>query len=340
MFLRWSICLNGVKQEDKMKIIGKIGIAILFLFQVTQAMAQQVEARLDSADILIGDQTGLELEVKVPAGHKVFFPNILDTVTSKIEVVNKKPIDTTFTTDSTTLSQRLTVTSFDTGYLAIPPFQFGYGQDKIEDTIESEPLLLNVNPVEVDTTQPIKSIKGPMEAPLTFAEMLPWILGSLALLLLIWAIWYIRKRKKQKKPVMQTRSKPNIAPEVEAKQALETLKQKKLWQNGKVKAYYTELTHILRVYIERKFEIPAVESTSNEILRDLESFDIEEGLYGKLKECLETSDMVKFAKMEPLPDEHERSYHTVAEFVEQTKSYGQEAEKEDDTGKLKERHVE
>ncbi|MCF8332981.1 MAG: hypothetical protein K9I47_02440, partial [Bacteroidales bacterium] len=241
---------------------------------------------------------------------------------------------------SATLTQQLTITSFDTGYIAIPRFQFGYGEKTITDTLQSEPLLLHVNSVKVDTTKEIKAIKGPMEAPLTFAEILPWILGALALLLILLAIWYVRKKKKEQKPVFQPKAKPKDPPHVEAMKSLEALRKKKLWQNGKVKEYYSELTHILRVYIERKFEIQAVESTSNEILHDLKQFDIDSQLYGQLEDCLVTSDMVKFARMEPLPQEHEKSYNTVVAFVEQTKFYGQQTEEEENHGKLRESNVE
>lgn len=323
-----------------MRQTGKIIIALIILLQAPGIKGQEAVARLDSTDILIGDQIGLDIEVTVPAGNKVMFPTVMDTVTKKIEVVEKSAVDTTFTADSLKVTQQLTVTSFDTGYLAIPPFKFGYGDNKIEDTLESEPLLLRVNPIKVDTTQPIKNIKGPMEAPITFAEMLPWILGALALLLLLFAIWYIRKKKREKKPVLQPKRKPREQPHIEALNALENLKKKKLWQNGKVKQYYTELTHILRVYVERKFEVPAVESTSNEILEELKQFEIDREVYEKLKECLQTSDMVKFAKLEPLPDEHEKSFEAVSAFIIHTKTYGQQAQEEPQTDKPEERHVE
>lgn len=323
-----------------MKHTIKAIIALIMLLQVSGAAAQKAAAHLDSTAILIGDQVGLHLEVRVPAGKKVMFPNAMDTVTNKIEIVEKSAVDTTYTADSMTVKQQLTVTSFDTGYLAIPPFKFGYGAKEIEDTLESEPLLLRVNPVKVDTTQPIKNIKGPMEAPVTFAEMLPWILGALALLLILLALWYIHKKRKANKPVLQPRPKPKEPPHAEAMKALESLKQKKLWQNGKIKAYYTELTHILRVYIERKFEVPAVESTSQEVLEELKQFGIDRDVYDNLKECLETSDMVKFAKMEPLPDEHERSYNAIYAFVNHTKNYGLGLNSGENTGEVKERHVE
>lgn len=323
-----------------MNTIGKYIIVMLAVLHAGSISAQHVETRLDSSKILIGDQIGFELKARIPAGHQVAFPDIRDTVTQKIEVVDKGQVDTTFTKDSALLSRRLTITSFDTGKIAIPRLQFGYGSKTITDTLESNSLLLQVNPVKVDTAQAIKDIKGPMEAPLTFAEILPWILGFLVFLLILLAIWYSRKKKKAQKPVFQPKAKPEDPPHVEAMKALEALKKKKLWQNGKVKKYYSELTHILRVYIEKKFEIPAVESTSNEILYDLKQFDIESQLYSQLEECLVTSDMVKFARMEPLPQEHEKSYNTVVAFVEQTKFYGQQTEEEDNRGKLRESNVE
>lgn len=318
-----------------------IVIAFILIVAVQHLSAQKAWVKLDTTDILIGDQINLELRATVQKGSRVMLPNLVDTVTREIEILRKNDADTITNKDSTTVKQTLKITSFDTGFIAIPPFNFAYGIENFSDTIQSEPLLLHVNPVKVDTAQPIKTIKGPMEAPLTFAEMLPWILGFLALVLIAFVIGYIYKRRKKAKPIMPVRQKPALPPHVEAMNGLEELKAKKLWQNGRVKAYYSELTHILRIYIERKFDVPAVESTSNEILRDIMTYDIDKVLYQKLQEVLSLSDMVKFAKMEPLPEDNERSYQQVVEFVENTKNYGQEsAEQDHNQGKLKESNVE
>ncbi|NJM15029.1 MAG: hypothetical protein HC896_06305 [Bacteroidales bacterium] len=144
---------------------------------------------------------------------------------------------------------------------------------------------------------------------MTWEEAWPWVAGGLATVLVVAALMYYLRRKNQNKPLLGP-AKPVLPPHEIAFQSLEKLRAARLWQQNKVKQYYIELTEIIRLYIEQRFMVPALEQTSEEIL---ESFRyrtnwLSPELQLKLKDMLTIADLVKFAKMSPLPDENDRHF--------------------------------
>lgn len=141
----------------------------------------------------------------------------------------------------------------------------------------------------------------------------PWIwiaAGVVVAALLIWLLLRRKKTNEEETPAkIDTRT-----PEQRALQRLEELRMSQLWKSGKIKEYYTELTDILRVFIEESTGIHATEMTSEEcILALTQSHNIT-----LLKDIFTTADLVKFAKSEPLPHEHQRIYNNAVEFVKET----------------------
>jgi hypothetical protein len=302
-----------------------------FLLLAGRSVGQQAEAKLDTTSILIGDQIRLTLSLSCPKQAVIVWPHVGDTLTSKIEVVRKSSLDSLVAADQSglkTFSQQITITSFDSGYFAIPPFTilFKNPGDAEYKATETDPLLLEVRTVQVDLTKEIKDIKSPLKAPVTFRELLPWILGFIGLCLVAYGIiYYIRKRKKAE-PLLQIRKKPELPPHVIALDALESLRAKKLWQSGKIKEYHTELTDIIRTYIENKFHIPAIEMVTDEILGGIERAVASPETKGKLRDMLQLSDLVKFAKERPLPDEEEKTLNYAIDFVRDTINFIENAE--------------
>jgi LPXTG-motif cell wall-anchored protein len=182
-------------------------------------------------------------------------------------------------------------------------------------------MMLAVHTVQVDTTLAIKPIIGPLKVPVTFREMVPWILAGLAVILLITGIiWYLRKRKKQE-PVFNLKPKVVLLPHERALNDFEKLRVKKLWQAGRVKEYHSEVTEILRRYIEEHFKVPALEQTSAEITDSLKNLEgCRPDSLSKLNRVLILADMVKFAKAQPLALENEQCLGDSVEFVNETTS--------------------
>lgn len=302
----------------------KNNFIILLLVALTENVFSQnviATAKLDSNKILIGDQIKLKVQLIYPAKTTISWPDLKDTLTKNIEIIQKSKIDTLSKDNKKfTLGQTLTITSFDSGSFYIPQISFKYKNPGDTGYFEAltDSLLLNVNTIAVDTTKAIKDIKGPLSVPWTFMEILPYLIGIVLLAAIIWfVIYYIRKRRRGE--ALIDFSKPKLPPHEEALKALEALRNKKLWQNNKVKDYYTELTEIIRTYIEKRFGIHAMEMTTDEIMTSFGVIDIANNTKMRLSQMFVLADLVKFAKAHPLPNEHGLSLDNAFEFVKETK---------------------
>jgi hypothetical protein len=301
----------------------KAVLTVIFcaLFAPTGASAQdvQVKARLDTGRILIGDQINLWLQLEQKEGLKVNFPLHEDSLAGKIEVMSASTPDTISKANrSWKLRQRLVLTSFDTGFYVIPPLTFRYNNGK--DSVRTEPLSLEVLGMPVDTTKGITDIKMPYELKITFAEVLPYIIVGLLLLAIV--LFYLRylRRKKVVPEVPQAPPAPLIPPHLIALEQLDELIREKLWQQGKIKLYYSRLTDILRQYIESRFKVPAMEQTTEDIIRDLKRGNhVRDEIRDELQGLLQLADLVKFAKWNPVAEENEASQQSAYDFVLRTK---------------------
>lgn len=313
-----------MKQRNTMRLRLLI-LSWFVLMAAAGTFAQDVkfEAKLDTGAMLIGDHVGLKLSFSGPANTQVLWPSFADTILGNILVIGRSKIDTSLSADKKNLSlhQVINLTCYDTGFYTLPqiPVKYRILPDTNVRTTSSNLMVLMVHTVKVDTTNAIKPIKGPLHIPISFREMLPYILLALALILLvIGIIWYINKRKKNE-PLIQLRPKVRLQPHEKALQDLEKLRTKKLWQEGHVKQYYSELTEIIRLYIEQGFEIPAMESTTSEIMEGLgRKGGFNDTIAGRIEYILRLADMVKFAKAIPVPTENEKALEGGIEFVRST----------------------
>ncbi len=296
-----------------------------FFLASKPANAQQIKAtaRLDSANILIGDQVKLFLEIDHPKDVKVSFPSVPDSIQQKIEVLSHTPIDSVQTDDEKFLKQiqAYTITCFDSGSYRIPPYWFKIDYDGRIDSVPSNGVTLNVYTMKIDTTRGPTDIKMPYDAPLTLKEVTPYILGVILIGAIIFLILYSIKRKKNNKPLFSLPTKPKEPAHIIALRELDRIKNEKLWQKEKIKEFYSEVTDTLRKYIEDRYEIPAMEQTTDEILssfkyrKDL----LNDKLFGNLSKILSLADLVKFAKYKPLPDDNNLTLVDAYFFVNGTK---------------------
>lgn len=295
-------------------------LLLLVLFcSYFKSLAQNIQARahLDQSTIRIGDQTQLHLSVHQPAKTVVNFPQLADTVASKVQIVSQGKTDTVADKNNTgqiTVTHNYVITSFDAGTYTIPAFAFSGG-------IQSNPLTLQVQTVKVDTTKAIFDIKQPIAVSYTFWDWLHdnwlWVLVPLLVILaVIGVIWYLRKRPK--KEVTAPEVKAYVAPHIIALEKLNNLRAKKLWQQEAVKEYHSELSDIIREYLEKRYAIKTYEKTSDEIFASLKYLDINQDDRNKLRQVLLLADLVKFAKEKPLPAENEQSMDNAISFVNST----------------------
>jgi len=290
---------------------------------LAMAAAQNVEvtAKVDDEHVAVGKPFSLDLSMKVPYGYYVEWNEFAtDTLSAQIDILKRSDLLRTADADSNIIvQQQLTLMTFDTGYVQVPPVGLTYApsaESQLRMKAYTDPLQLYATTIAVDTTQAFRPLVPPIEKPVSMQEVFPWILGALLLVLAGLVVWYFVKRRKPKvdengEPIKG----PVIPPYTKAIGDLESLKQQKLWQVGKVKEYYSGLTDIAREYIEGQFQVNAVEMATDDILREVRDLNFDERLYGKLKETMELSDLVKFAKYSASPLENDNAMSDMTDFV-------------------------
>lgn len=308
----------------QMKLVKK-GILFLILagafLSGGKAYAQRtlLDVSIDSAAILIGEQTVLHLTVTTDKDKAVRVVIPADTLMRGVEVLSvSEPDSSIIENDRLLIKQDILVTSFDSSLYLLPPFQVIDGTD----TVYSGQVALKVSTVPVNADKPdeFNDIKEVWKPPFVLADYYPLIYGILLALFLICAVAYIIKRIRNRKSLIPFKHpEPKLPPHEQAIRELDEIKQQKLWQQGRNKEYYTSITDTLRKYIVDRFDVNAMEMTSGEILAVLRKQPEAASVYESLKQILQLSDFVKFAKMNPLPDENDLSLSNAYRFVEQTK---------------------
>lgn len=287
---------------------------------IATILALIVSATLDSTTLYIGDQTDLHLRATCEKGEQVAMPILGNELIPAIEIVDRTIVDTLSLKDGRVqYDQYLTVTSFKDSLFYIQPLPFVSGND----TVWSEGMTLNVvQPFEMDTTDiAIVDIKPIYKAPIWWWGILRWVLLVILLAGIILAISflvnYIRTRKQEENySIVQEILRP--AEEI-AIEKLDAIRERKIWQQGKVKEYHTELTDVVREYITRRFDVSSAEQTSDETLRAMRPLLNErKDLFEQLRKMLSLADLVKFAKWDATPDENELSLRSAYTFVKET----------------------
>ncbi|WP_254712366.1 BatD family protein [Polaribacter sp. BM10] len=296
------------KLVSKAKMMKKQIFYILFLIStISFAQNPMVKAEIDTTNIRIGEQ--FQLKISVDETKNVIIPKIK---LKGLEIVDSTKVDTL----KNSLIRKYILTGFDSGAFYIPQQQiFVKNQAYLTDS-----LLVNVATIAVDTTKvkkfPIKAIKA---EPYTFDDFKIYIYIALAILAIIgfWIYWFVIRKRKEEEEAPTYRTLP---PYEEAIFKLNELDEKLLWQNNKVKEYYSELTEIVRGYIERELNVPALENTTDEVLEMINDFkksdtiETSKETIAKLKDLLREADLVKFAKSKPLAIEIEDDRKD-AEFI-------------------------
>ena len=284
--------------------------------------------------LMLGDQTDLHLSVTHEASERVQMPVYGEMLQEGIEIVDRSAIDTTALPDGRVqMTQDLTLTSFKDSLFAIQPLYVTSG----EDTFWTEPMALNViQPFEVDSSLAITDIKDIEKAPIWWLGIFRWVLLALGCVLLAVGGYYLwRWYQKHRKPEEETIDPELLRPADEvALEKLDEIKAQKIWKDGKVKEYQTELTDVVREYIGRRFDVHSTEKTSDETLQEMKS-KVDKDLYTRLKSMLQLADLVKFAKWHTTPDENETALITAYDFVNETKEVVTDENEPTEQGEIK-----
>ena len=275
----------------------------IVLILLISKLAFSQTAILDTNSILIGQQTNLTITNEL---NKTDFWPILDSIIpNEIEIINASNIDTT----DNLLSQQFIITSWDSGSYYISPIKFS----KIS---QSSGILLNVFSVKINTEETLNDIKGPIDEPIGWNDIWPWLSAFILLLFLIYLIKkYLLKEKKKD---LIIKEEIQIAADITALEQLVKLENSKIWQKGNVKEYYSRLSEIIRRYTEDRFNFNALEITTEEIINELKEHIDDQQLYN-LKLLLQRADLAKFAKSKPIDTENSESMSVSKQFISLTK---------------------
>ena len=272
-------------------------------------------ARVDSTSYLIGDVIAVHINASHPRGAALKLA-VSDTVNG-FTVLGRSAF---VADDDTTSSALLQIAKYDSGSAVLSPLDVVYTLpgDTVLSRVSTNPLILTIHTLAVDTSQAYKDLKPPLSIPLSLAEIGMYV----GIVLLVAALAYFGYRywkKQQQKAVGEVYVPPPRPAHVIALEELRTLRDKKLWQQGLIKEFYSEVSEITRRYIENRFSLSALEQTTDEILFGLKRFQIKPNVESKIETLLQLSDLVKFAKYKPGLSEHEASLSLAFDVVEATK---------------------
>lgn len=291
----------------------------IYLCWTTFAWAQppQVRATLDKTEAQIGDYIRLQLQAEYSAKQDFRFPEWGEKWDS-LSVIEVQHKDSTWlSNDRLKATQNIVVSGYKAGMYRLSPLTFSYGMpNTLLNNIMTDSLFVNISAPSIDPQADIKPIKQPIQVAAN-----RWLLtiAVLSILTMLGVLFWRWKGNKKYQKARQPIAVPAPLPAHElALKALQQLAQQRLWQQQQIKPYYTALTDILRQYLHQRYNIVTAEATSDEILQASQQH-LSEEQQGDLQQILYRADAVKFAKAEPLPQEHIESHEKAEQFVQQTR---------------------
>lgn len=296
---------------------------VFFFYAHTCVLSQPSSAiaTLSRDKIYIGDTFSLTLRVQCRPEQQTIWPALTDTL-GDFEIRQKTAIDTLQPneTGQTVLRQTLVLSTFEEGPLSVPPlkWQFINPNSGAATIVETPPLNVLVDTLSVSNQQDILPIKPPFEFPLTWRDYLPYLLAAAVGVLLLFAAFWVWKRRRRAAATPLSAA-PILPPNEIALQKLRSLEKAQYWQRGNIKRYYADLSDIVREYLENRFDIPARESVTDEIMVLVHKQELlPNALQQNLQQLLTTADMVKFAKVLPPLETHIEMQTCAEQIIRQT----------------------
>ncbi|MDO5036360.1 MAG: hypothetical protein Q4D93_05310 [Porphyromonas sp.] len=314
------------------KYIASLAMMLLLLGSSADVFAQDVRiiSEVNPASIRIGEQSALKIRVVYPheGNARLILPK--DTLTHGVEIVESHMVDSMTVNDKLReLVYEVTITSFDSATYLLNNISALVGDSLYTD---EDPPHLVVNTIPVDTEHPEEfyDIKPQWKPPFVWKDYIIYLYIAIGVILIALLIYFIIKwLKKRKVDEERAEEVPLDDPYSEAMHSLEALRERRVWEQGQTKMYYTELTDIIRRYLWRVYDISTLDRTTAEILQEYKEHVGRERMYRELSELLQTSDLAKFAKYEPLAEVNNRMQTVAVAFVEEHKPEPEETTEEE-----------
>ncbi len=326
-----SVNMTGLKKRF-------LTVAALFVTCVAfgAADAPTITSRIEPDSVMIGDRFTYIIDVEKDMVQEIAFPEFEADPKGGIELVESHPIDTVSRDGRRMhLRKRYTMAAFEEGRIAMGAAKVLYADKNIIDTLTSEgEAVLNVATFQIDSTShAIFDIKPQKTLKFKLREISDYLLwGLLVAVILAAAIYglvrWLHSRGKSIKSLF-TPAPPEPA-HIVAIRALEELHNRKLWQNNLHKEYYSGLSDILRTYLAGRFDVGAMEMTTDEIAKAVRDIEMPTKCSVDLMGVLHDADLAKFAKFEPDAEQNESAYSKAYYFVEETKPVEPTAEAVDE----------
>jgi hypothetical protein len=310
---------------------GILAVFMLLILFDGNSSAQNISARAftDTSGYLIGDYIHYTVVAEYDKEISIFRPDIKGSI-SNIDVISEAEPQTVVKGDTVTTTYKLILSRYDSSEVIIPPIEIKYGINidtsaRVPFLAEKDTTLISaftnevkfsVNALKVNVEEDIKDIKQPITIPPDWRIIALWILA--AAILLGAAIYFYSKYKKKKAALPVVKKVIIIPPHVKALGDLNELEKQQLWQKGEIKEYHSRITEIIRNYFEERFDMPALELSTSEIMIYLDKQPGAEDIKELTSAFLNNADLVKFAKYIPLNTINEEMMKQAVEIVERT----------------------
>ena len=305
-----------------MKNISLKTIAFLFIYALQPFAIGQisVESKVDRSAIFIGDIIKYSVLITHDPDVELQSPSLAANLGS-FEIRDYKVLDPVKENEQIISQTDYLISTFVTGEFDIPALEIIYKttDDTTLKTIKTEPITILVKSLNPDEAGDIRDIKPPLEPPRDYRQLILWTIIGIAIVALVFTAFYYVKRRREGKSFIPKRSKPPRPAHEIALEALDRLSKRDLLKDGKIKQYYVELSDIIRNYIEARYYIIAPEMTTNQLLDKMLREQINADHLHLLREILDNSDIVKFAKYIPSERENQETTELAFEFVNKTK---------------------
>ena len=280
-----------------MRMSALLLAGLLACAQPLQAQTPRVTTEVDTTLVTVGDRITMTVTVDHPAGSEVIWPDSLDL--APFEVLGARLLPSLPGEGGSRSTLILELAAFELGDLEIPGFDIGVAEETGEVTeLGTNPFGVRVTSVGLDEGGDIRDVKGPLGIPLGAGRILLVLLATI----LIPVLAYLIYRRLARREVEEGKRGPIIParpPHEVALEALDRLEASPLLERGEVKEFHIQVSEILRIYVEDRFHVPALEMTTVDIIRGLERVGVEHSVRTGFVDFLQPCDMVKFAKARP-----------------------------------------
>ncbi len=300
------------------KILRNFIFVTLLFSNFLFAQNINVSADVDTTDYLVGDYISYSIKVTYDKGIRITPPTLTDKL-KKLELIKTLPAIKGNNNGKNFEQFNYILSGYDSAEVIIPkiPITYFIGSNSEPKIINTNEVVVYIHTLPVDLSAEIKDVKKPLKIEIDWKFWLIIFLAILAALLISYFLY--KKYRKPKENVRRKITVPPIPVDVIALKALEELKNKKLWQQGKIKDYHSELTEIIRKYFEGRYNFNSLEKTTAENMEILNKVMDNQKVIDTTRKFLTNADMVKFAKFKPMPTVNEEMMKQAIEIVKKTK---------------------